>query len=64
MDGEWKLKEETWVGCEGGGDIFSCHGDNTIQYNFIAKCQYTDCTRGMFCGAKYTHDTFTLIIKH
>ena len=52
------------MGCEGGGDIFSCHGDNTIQYNFIAKCQYTDCTRGMFCGAKYTHDTFTLIIKH
>ena len=27
------------------------------QYNFIAKCQH-NCT-GMFCGAKYTHPTFT-----
>ena len=34
----------------------------TIQYNFIAKCQYT--VRGMFCGAKYTHQSFTPIIKH
>ena len=34
----------------------------TIQYNLIAKCQY-NCT-GMFCGAKYTHHTFTPIIKH
>ena len=33
---------------------------NYIQYNFIDKCQYS-CT-GMFCGAKYTHHTFTPII--
>ena len=32
------------------------------QYNFIAKCQYT--ARGMLFGAKYTHHTFTPIIKH
>ena len=34
---------------------------NFLQYNFITKCQY-NCT-GMFCGAKYTHYTFTPIIK-
>ena len=34
---------------------------NFLQYNFIAKCQY-NCT-GMFCGAKYTHYSFTPIIK-
>ena len=61
----------------------------TLKYNFITKCQYTDCTRnvlwcqvhsshihsihktfntliarGMFCGAKYAHHTYTPIIKH
>ena len=36
---------------------------NTIQlHDFIAKCQYK-CTRNV-CGAKYTHYTFTPIIKH
>ena len=34
-----------------------------LQYNFIAKCQY-NCSRNVFFGAKYTHDIFTLIIKH
>ena len=41
--------------------------DNTIhlQYNFIAKLRVnTLITRGMFCVARYTHHTFTPIIKH
>ena len=44
------------------GQIEGADYYNTIQYNFFAKCQY-NCT-GMFCGAKYTHHTFTPIIKH
>ena len=34
---------------------------NTIQYNFIAKCQYTDCTRNvLWCQVH----SFTPIVKH
>ena len=40
--------QEKWVGKE---------------YNFIAKCQY-NCTMDLFCGAKYTHHTFTPIMEH
>ena len=29
---------------------------NTIQYNFIAKCQYTDCTRNvLWCQVHSSH---------
>ena len=35
---------------------------NTTQYNFTASVNAI--ARGMFCGAKYTHHTFTPIIKH
>ena len=37
----------------------------TIQYNIILlPCVNTLLARGMFCGAKYTHHTFTPILKH
>ena len=30
--------------------------DDTIQYNFIAKCQYTDCTRNiLWCQVHSSH---------
>ena len=37
-----------------------------LQYNFIAKCQYTDCTRiVLWCQVvRYCHHIFTPIIKH
>ena len=35
------------------------------QYNItLLPSVNTLIARGMFCGAKYTHHTFTLIIKH
>ena len=38
---------------------------NTIQYNIsLLASVNTLIARGMFCGAKYTHHTFTPIIKH
>ena len=38
---------------------------NTIQYNTtLLPSVNTLIARGMFCGAKYTHHTFTPIIKH
>ena len=38
---------------------------NTIQYNItLLPSVNTLIARGMYCGAKYTHDTFTPIIKH
>ena len=37
----------------------------TIQYNTTLLLSVnTLIARGMFCGAKYTHHTFTPIIKH
>ena len=37
----------------------------TIQYNTtLLPSVNTLIARGMFCGAKYTHHTFTPIIKH
>ena len=37
----------------------------TIQYNITLLPSVNTLTaRGMFCGAKYTHHTFTPIIKH
>ena len=37
----------------------------TIQYNItLLPSVNTLIARGMFCGAKYTHHTFTPIIKH
>ena len=37
----------------------------TIQYNLtLLPSVNTLIARGMFCGAKYTHHTFTPIIKH
>ena len=36
-----------------------------IQYNItLLPSVNTLIARGMFCGAKYTHHTFTPIIKH
>ena len=36
-----------------------------IQYNItLLPSVKTLITRGMFCGGKYTHHTFTPIIKH
>ena len=38
---------------------------DTIQYNItLLPSVSTLIARGMFCGAKYTHHTFTPIIKH
>ena len=41
------------------------HTHNTVQYNTtLLPSVNTLIARGMFCGAKYTHHTFTPIIKH
>ena len=38
---------------------------NTIQYNIaLLPSVNTLIARGMLCGAKYTHHTFTAIMKH
>ena len=38
---------------------------NTIQYNItLMPSVNTLIVRGIFCGAKYTHHTFTPVIKH
>ena len=38
---------------------------NTVQYNItLLPSVNTLIARGMFCGAKYAHHTFTPIIKH
>ena len=40
-------------------------GISTIQYNItLLPSVNTLIARGMFCGAKYTHHTFTPVIKH
>ena len=48
--------------------LFLQTGDNiTIQYIYnitLLPSVNTLIARGMFCGAKYTHHTFTPIIKH
>ena len=38
-------------------------GQYSQEYNFIAKCQYTDCTRNVLWCQVHSH-TFTPIIKH
>ena len=46
-------------------NVFSTDSKQTIQYNItLLPSVNTLIARGMFCGAKYTHHTFTPIIKH
>ena len=37
---------------------------DTIQYNTTLLPIVNTVARGMFCGPKYTHHTFTPIMKH
>ena len=55
----WKQGQETKI-------IYTIQYNITIQYNNITllPSANTLIARGMFCGAKYTHHTFTPIIKH
>ena len=42
--------------------FIQCH--HTIQYNITLLPSVSTIAQGMFCGAKYTHHTFTPGIKH
>ena len=47
--------------CQTGSSFFY----NTTQYNItLLPSVNTLIARGMFCGARYTHHTFTPIIQH
>ena len=37
---------------------------NTVRYNTTLLPSVSTTALGMFCGARYPHHTFTLIIKH
>ena len=37
---------------------------NTVRYNTSLLPSVSTIALGMFCGARYAHHTFTLIIKH
>ena len=51
-----------WV--SGRGYYVTQTSHEEIQYNTALLPSVNEIARGMFCGAKYTHHTFTPIIKH
>ena len=62
-------KGELGLTCRAVRNRWQLAGSTTIQYNIqynitLAPSVSTLIVQGMFCGAKYTHHTFTPIIKH